>query len=93
MTDYMQLAEKHGIKVGNRYRIDHLCNDNDREIVDIDFEKGLVTVEKRFGIYNGYKEPERWQMSIEGVIGYLKPNQAYRWIQIDENRNDITSSK
>jgi hypothetical protein len=89
MKDYKQFAEKHGIKIGNRYRIDHLCNDNDRMVVDIDFEKGIATVEKRFGIYDGYKEPEKWQMSLEGIAEYLKPNQAYQWILVDENRKDV----
>lgn len=89
MKDYKKLAEKHGIKIGNRYRIDRLCNDNDRMVVDIDFDKGIATVEKRFGIYDGYKEPERWQMSLLGIAEYLKPNQAYQWILVDENRKDI----
>ena len=87
--DYKQLAKDNNVAVGNRYRIDHLCNDNDRKIVDIDFEKGLVTLEKCFGIYNGYQEPEKWQMSLEGVVEYLKPNQAYQWIQVDDNRHNI----
>jgi hypothetical protein len=83
------MAKKNNIAVGNRYRIYHLCVDNDRKIINIDFETGLVTVEKCFGIYNGYKEPEKWQMSMEGIVEYLKPNQAYQWIQVDENRHDI----
>jgi hypothetical protein len=28
-------------------------------------------------------------MSLEGIAEYLKPEQAYQWILVDENRKDV----
>lgn len=83
--NYRQLAEEHNIKVGNRYRIDHLCSDNDREITSIDFETGKATI--KVGIYKHSCETKIYTTSIQNII--KSEFFADRWIQIDEHRHDI----
>ena len=86
---YEQLATKYDIKVGNRYRINHLCSDNDREILDIDFKTGKVKMKQYiYGHNDGFME-EFFTNSLPFVIQQLNANQCYSWIQIDQNRHDI----
>ena len=86
---YEQLASKYGIKVGNRYRINHLCSDNDREILDVDFKTGEVKMKQYiYGHNDGFME-EFFTNSLLFVMQQLDQNQCYSWIQIDQNRHDI----
>ena len=85
----MSLAVENGIKVGNRYRIDHLCSDNDREVLDIDFEKGEVTLKECLYGTVGRHSPEPFTVSMKFVADEIGREQWYRWILIDNDRNDI----
>lgn len=76
-----------GIGVGTRFKIDHLCSDNDREIINIDYDRKKVTLRE----YNpsAYHDGKPFEWSIEGLLDEITFSQAYRWIRIDENRNDV----
>ena len=88
-VEAMVLAFKNGIKVGNRYRVDHLCSDNDTEILDIDFENGEVTLKDCLYGYQGRHDGEPWKNPIKFVSEQITRDQWYRWILIDKERNDI----
>ena len=85
----MALAIECGIKVGNRYRIDHLCSENDTEILDIDFETGEVTLKDCLYGYKGRHDGEPWKSPMKFVSEQITRDQWYRWILIDKERNDI----
>ena len=85
----MSLAVENGIKVGNRYRLDHLCSDNDREVLDIDFEKGEVTLKECLYGRVGRHSPEPFTVPMKFVADEIGREQWYRWILIDNDRNDI----
>lgn len=85
-----QLAEAYGIKIGNRYRIDHLCSDNDQEILGIDFKAGEVKMKRYLYGYKDGMMDEYFTCSLMFVIKNLADRNMWnRWIQIDENRNTI----
>lgn len=86
---FQSLAEQNGIKVGNRYRIDHLCRDNDREILNIDFKTGTVTMKECLYQYHGYHSPEPFSLPLQNVVNEINRESWYKWIRIDENRKDI----
>ena len=72
-----ELSEKldmAGIKVGTRFRIDRLCSFNDMQVKDINLAHGLIT------FFHPTTHPD-YQGEFEWPIS--------RWIQVDENRNDI----
>ena len=79
--------DRAGIGVGTRFRIFHLCSDNDREIVSIDYNKETVTLRE----YNpsAYHDGKPFEWSIKGLLSEIKDYNAYQWIQIDENRKDV----
>lgn len=79
--------DRAGIAVGSRFRIDHLCSDNDREVVAIDYGSETVTLRE----YNtsAYHDGKPFEWSVKGLLDEIKYWNAYRWVQIDDHRNDI----
>ena len=72
-----------GIGVGSRFRIDHLCSDNDREITAIDFEKGKMT----FREYNhsAYHDGKPFDRSIDSFLNReIKFSDYHRLILIEK---------
>ena len=83
---------KAGITVGSRFRIDRLCSDNDLEITAIDLDKGTVTFRHPHSpeARKGNNETFNWPLDgKQGMLSEIMTNRAYRWIQTDEDRNDI----
>ena len=83
---------KAGITVGSRFRIDRLCSDNDLEITAIDLDKGTVTFRHPYSpeARKGNNETFSWPLDgKQGMLSEIMTNRAYRWIQTDEDRNDI----
>ena len=84
-----ELSEKldmAGIKVGTRFRIDRLCSFNDMQVKDINLAHGLIT------FFHPTTHPDyqgEFEWPICRVLDNIKLSQGSRWIQVDDNRNDI----
>ena len=84
-----ELSEKldmAGIKVGTRFRIDRLCSFNDMQVKDINLAHGLIT------FFHPTTHPDyqgEFEWPISRVLDNIKLSQGSRWIQVDDNRNDI----
>lgn len=79
--------DRAGIGVGTRFRIDRLCSDNDREIVAIDYGKEEVVLREYNPSACHSGKPFTW--SVKGLLEEIRLTNAYRWVQIDGNRNDV----
>ena len=77
-----------GIEVGSRFRVYGLCSLNDFEVKRIDYGgDSLVFGPLKDNTHPDYQGEFEWP--IDRVQENIKLSQGRRWIQIDENRNDI----
>lgn len=77
-----------GIEVGSRFRVYGLCSLNDFEVKRIDYGGDSIV----FGPLKDNTHPDyqgEFEWPIDRVQENIKLSQGRRWIQIDENRNDI----
>ena len=83
------LADSIGIKVGNRWRVDHLCSENDMEVVSVDYDKAEVTLKDcLYGYKSRAATGEPFTVPFSHVQNCLR-YQWNQWIPIDNDRNDI----
>ena len=78
--------EQAGIEVGTRFRVDHLNSFNDFQVKGIDFIRGKITFDS-ISTHPDYQGEFEWP--IDRVLDNIKLYNGSRWIQIDENRNDV----
>jgi len=89
VTKTIQDLVNAGVKIGNKYRIDHLCSDNDVEVLSMSNDnQGTITLQ-RLHRSSGYGDPKPYKIPICMFLEDLMPNQWYKYIQIDDERNDI----
>lgn len=80
--------ERAGIGVGSRFRVYGLNSLNDFEVKRIDYGgQRLVFGPLKDNNHPDYQRIFDWE--IDHVLDNIKLSQGRRWIQIDENRNDI----
>lgn len=88
---FYDLVKKYHFEIGNRFRYDRLCSDNDEQIVGHDVYRGLLIC-KSIKYFDWQKE-EYHNHDIQKWADYIRCRTAYHWIQIDEHRNDIKQNK
>ena len=90
---FKKLVDRYSLRIGNRFRFDHLCSDHDFEIVGHSVYYGLVIY--RHPSYCDYKrfDDEYGVYSVQGLADDIRYNSWYHAIQIDENRNDINKTQ
>lgn len=87
-VDFNNLVKEYHFEIGNRFRYDGLCSDNDEEIVGHDVYRGLLickTIKYIHWQKEGYK--------VHDILDYandIRCRCAHHWVQIDKNRKDIT---
>lgn len=80
--------DRAGIEVGSRFKVYGLCSLNDFEVKRIDYGGGRLV----FGPLKDNTHPDyqgEFECPIDHVLENIKLSQGSRWIQIDENRNEI----
>jgi len=80
--------DRAGIEVGSRFKVYGLCSLNDFEVKRIDYGGGRLV----FGPLKDNTHPDyqgEFEWPIDRVLGNIKLSQGSRWIQVDENRNEI----
>lgn len=80
--------ERAGIGVGSRFKIYGLNSLNDFEVKRIDYGGGQIV----FGPLKDNKHPDyqgEFEWPVDRVLDNIKLSQGSRWIQVDDNRNEI----
>ena len=80
--------ERAGIGVGSRFKIYGLNSLNDFEVKRIDYGGGQIV----FGPLKDNKHPDyqrEFEWPVDRVLDNIKLYQGSRWIQVDENRNEV----
>ena len=80
--------DRAGIEVGSRFKVYGLCSLNDFEVKRIDYGGGRLV----FGPLKDNTHPDyqgEFEWPIDRVLDNIKMSQGSRWIQVDENRNEI----
>ena len=80
--------DRAGIEVGSRFKVYSLNSLNDFEIKRIDYGGGKLV----FGPWEHNNHPDyqgEFEWPIDRVLENIKLSGGSRWIQVDENRNEI----
>lgn len=89
--DFNDLVKKYHFEIGNRFRYDKLCSDNDEQIVGHDVYRGLLICKSIK--YAEWQKEEYLNHDIQEWADDIRCRMAHHWVQIDEHRNDIKQNK
>ena len=85
--DFSNLVKKYHFEIGNRFRYDKLCSDNDEQIVGHDVYRGLLICKSIK--YTDWQKEEYHNHDIQEWADDIRCNTAHHWVQINEHREDV----
>lgn len=88
---FNQLVKDYHFEIGNRFRYNKLCSDNDEQIVGHDVYRGLLICKTIK--YADWQKEEYHNHDIQAWANDIRCRKAHRWVRIDEHRNDIKQNK
>ena len=85
--DFYKLVKVYHFEIGNRFRYNGLCSDNDEQIVGHDVFRGLLICKSIK--YFDWQEEEYCNHDIREWARDILCRTAHHWVQINERREDV----
>ena len=89
--EFYKLVNEYHFEIGNRFRYDGLCSDNDEQIVGHDVYRGLLICKSIK--YADWQKEEYHNHDIRAWADDIRCRKAHHWVQIDEQRYDVKQNK